>query len=252
MAPDPRSAFDVAGRVAVVTGGGRGLGRAMSSGLAVAGASVVAFGRTRGDLDDTVAEIRAVGGRAVAVDGDVADPDACRRAVEAAVDEFGGLDIVVNNAVDPGFSAVADITPELFDRVFAVNVRGPVLLCNAALPHLERSEHAAIVNVLSVALWVGGPMMGLYRATKEALWGFTKVMSKEWAERGIRVNGLAPGPFETSADTRKGREDRVRDSTLFKRIAASEEIVPPLLYLVSDASRFMTGSIVTIDGGVVP
>lgn len=95
--------------------------------------------------------------------------------------------------------------------------------------------------------------MGLYRATKEALWGFTKVTAKEWAAKGIRVNGLAPGPFDTTADTRgDGREERVRDATLFKRIASAEEIVPPVMFLASDASRFMTGSIVTIDGGVTP
>lgn len=95
--------------------------------------------------------------------------------------------------------------------------------------------------------------MALYRASKDALWGLTKVMSKEWAAHGVRVNGLAPGPFETTAATREdGREERVRNATLFGRIATANEIVPPLLYLASDASRFMTGSILTIDGGVTP
>jgi NAD(P)-dependent dehydrogenase (short-subunit alcohol dehydrogenase family) len=250
---DPRPTFALDGRVVIVTGGGRGLGRAMSVGLAAVGARIVACGRTQSDLDATVGEITARGGEAIGVVADLADVDSLPAVTGAAVDRFGAIDVVVNNAVDPGLALVRDITPELFDRVMAVNVKGPVFLCNAALPHLEQSEHASIVNVLSVALWVGGPMMGLYRATKEALWGFTKVMAKEWAAKGIRVNGLAPGPFETTADTRgDGREERVRDATLFKRIAGAEEIVPPVLFLASDASRFMTGSIVTIDGGVTP
>jgi NAD(P)-dependent dehydrogenase (short-subunit alcohol dehydrogenase family) len=251
--PDPRDAFSLDGRVAVVTGGGRGLGRAMSVGLAHVGARVVLCGRTRNDLDATVDTITAHGGEAVGVVADLGDVSSLGAVVQAAVERFGEIDVVVNNAVDPGLALVEELTPEQFDRVFAVNVKGPVFLCNAALPHLERSDHASIINVLSAALWIGGPTMGLYRSTKEALWGFTKVMAKEWAAKGIRVNGLAPGPFDTTADTRgDGREERVRNATLFKRIAAAEEIVPPVLFLASDASRFMTGSIVTIDGGVTP
>jgi NAD(P)-dependent dehydrogenase (short-subunit alcohol dehydrogenase family) len=250
---DPRRAFGLDGRVVVVTGGGRGLGRAMSVGLAEVGARVVMCGRTQVDLDATVDAITANDGEAIGVVADLGDVSSLGAVVDAAVERFGAVDVVVNNAVDPGLAFIEDLTPEQFDRIFAVNVKGPVFLCNAALPHLERSAHASIVNVLSVALWIGGPTMGLYRSTKEALWGFTKVMAKEWAAKGIRVNGLAPGPFETTADTRgDGREERVRDATLFKRIAAAEEIVPPLLFLASDASRFMTGSIVTIDGGVTP
>lgn len=225
----------------------------MSCGLAVAGAQIVVCGRTRSDLDLTVERIRAEGGRAIACVADVGDRDAGQRIVDASLEAFGAIDIVVNNAVDPGLAPVDQVTPELFDHVFAVNARGPLLLCNAALPHLARSEHAAIVNVLSVAIWIGGPSMALYRASKNALWGFTKVMAKEWATYGVRVNALAPGPFETTAGTRDdGREERVRNATLFGRIADAEEIVPPVLFLASDASKFMTGSLLAIDGGVTP
>lgn len=249
---DPRAQFDLAGRVAVITGGGRGLGRAMSLGLVAAGARVVAAGRTEADLHETVAAIDAHGGEAVAVTADIGDLDAAARIVDAAVSRFGGIDIVVNNAAEPGFGEVAALTPETFDRAYAVNVKGPLLLCNAALPHLERSPHAAIVNVVSPAIWLGGPNMALYRSTKAALWGLSVVMAKEWGPKGVRVNGLAPGPFETTNPVRVGREAAVAAATVFQRIATFDEIVPPLLYLVSDASKFMTGSILTIDGGVSP
>ena len=249
---DPLASFDLTGRVAIVTGGGRGLGRAMSVGLAAAGAKVVATGRTEADLRSVVTEIESAGGAALAVVADIGDLDDGARIIAATVERFGGIDILVNNAVEAGFSMVAQLTSELWDRAYAVNVKGPVFLCNAALPYLERSAHAAIVNVVSPAMWIGGPNMALYRATKSALWGMSVVMSKEWGPKGVRVNGLAPGPFETTSSARQGREDAVRNATLFKRIATFEEIVPPLLYLVSDASRFMTGSILTIDGGVSP
>jgi NAD(P)-dependent dehydrogenase (short-subunit alcohol dehydrogenase family) len=249
---DPLASFDLTGRVAIVTGGGRGLGRAMSLGLASVGAKVVATGRTESDLRSVVDEIEAAGGEALAVVADVGNLDDGARIIAATVERFAGIDILVNNAVEAGFSMVAQLTSELWDRAYNVNVKGPVFLCNAALPYLERSSHAAIVNVVSPAMWIGGPNMALYRATKSALWGMSVVMSKEWGPKGVRVNGLAPGPFETTNSARQGRENAVRNATLFKRIATFEEIVPPLLYLVSDASKFMTGSILTIDGGVSP
>jgi NAD(P)-dependent dehydrogenase (short-subunit alcohol dehydrogenase family) len=252
-AVDPRLRFEVTDRVIVITGGGRGLGRAMSIGLAAAGARIVACGRTQADLDDTVATIRAGGGAAIGVVADVGSVDDVQRVVSATVDEFGGIDVVVNNAAEPGFGMVSDLSEREFDRAFDVNVKGPMFLAGAARPHLARSGRGSVINVLSAAIWVGGENMALYRASKEALWGLTKVMAKEWGADGIRVNALVPGPFETTSLAREPeRVERIRQSTLFKRIAAFDEIVPPVLFMASDASLFMTGSTVTLDGGVTP
>ena len=179
---DPLVSFDLTGRVAIVTGGGR-LGRAMSVGLASVGAKVVATGRTEADLRSVVDEVEAAGGEALAVVADIGDLADGARIIAATLERFAGIDILVNNAVEAGFSTVAQLTSELWDRAYNVNVKGPVFLCNAALPYLERSAHAAIVNVVSPAMWIGGPNMALYRATKSALWGMSVVMSKEWGPK---------------------------------------------------------------------
>ena len=220
----------------------------MSLGLARAGAHVVVCGRTAEDLDRTVIDITRIGGRATSVVADIGKAEQAPSIVEAAVNAFGGIDILVNNAVDAAGASLEDLTPEYVDQVLAVNFKGPLFLCQAALPQLERSRHASVVNVLSAAVWAGGPVM--YRASKMALWGLTKTLAKQWAPKGIRVNALSPGPFETSRERDPEREEYVRRSTLLDRIASYGEIVPPLLYVASDASRFMTGSVVHIDGGI--
>ena len=251
MTPDPRAAFDVTGRVALITGGGRGLGRAMSTGLAVAGAKVVAMGRTQSDLDETVATIEAEGGEAIGVRADITDYDALAGVVDAAVARFGGLDILVNNAVDPSNGLIANLTPELAESNYRANVLGPMFLAQHAQPHLAASGHGSIINVISVAVWVGSAGQALYRGSKAALHGVTRVMAKEWAP-AIRANTIAPGPFQTTA--RGGWTPELAASasahTLMQRMAAFEEIVPHVLYLASDASAFVTGQDLIVDGGI--
>jgi NAD(P)-dependent dehydrogenase (short-subunit alcohol dehydrogenase family) len=251
VTPDPRAAFDVTGRVALITGGGRGLGRAMSTGLAVAGAKVVAMGRTQSDLDETVATIEAEGGEAIGVRADITDYDALAGVVDAAVARFGGLDILVNNAVDPSNGLIANLTPELAESNYRANVLGPMFLAQHAQPHLTASGHGSIINVISVAVWVGSAGQALYRGSKAALHGVTRVMAKEWAP-AIRANTIAPGPFQTTA--RGGWTPELAASasahTLMQRMAAFEEIVPHVLYLASDASAFVTGQDLIVDGGI--
>lgn len=247
---------DLHGRTAIVTGGGRGLGRAMARGLAGAGASVVVCGRTGADLDAVVAEL---GPSARAVVCDLAVPEQIPAVVAAAVDAFGGVDVVVNNAVDPAFGrSLADSDPAFVEAALAVNLQAPLWLCQAALPHLERSAHASVVNVLTAAVWArgggrpGGGATGnpWYRVSKEALWSLTREMAKEWAPLGIRVNALAPGPFEADRARTPEVEALIRRSTLLGRVGTFEEIVPPLLHLAGDGSRFTTGSALTVDGGM--
>jgi NAD(P)-dependent dehydrogenase (short-subunit alcohol dehydrogenase family) len=251
MVADPRDAFDVAGRVAIITGGGRGLGRAMSTGLARAGARIVLVGRTQADLDDTVATIEADGGEALAVRADVADYDALPGVVQAAVDRFGGIDILVNNAVDPSNGLIEELTPDVVETNYRTNVFGPMFLANHAHPHLEASGHGSIINIISVAVWVGSAGSAMYRGSKAALHGVTRVMAKEWAPT-VRANTIAPGPFETTA--RGGWIPEAAASavahTLLQRMAPFDEIVPHVLYLASDASAFVTGQDLIVDGGI--
>jgi NAD(P)-dependent dehydrogenase (short-subunit alcohol dehydrogenase family) len=223
----------------------------MAIGLARAGAKVVVTSRNLEMCAEVASQIEAEGGEALAVSVDVGEVAQLGPLLEASVDRFGGIDILINNAVEPGYTMIEQIDEDLFDRVYAVNVKGPTFLAQKALPYLSASGSGVVINVISVAVWVGD--MALYRSTKAALWGMTKVMAKEWASKGVRVNALAPGPFETTASVRdEERTKLIREATLLKRIAASEEIVPTILYMASGASAFMTGSVVTIDGGVVP
>lgn len=252
---------DLRGRVAIVTGGGRGLGRVMAAGLAGAGAAVVVCGRTGSHLDASVDDIEAAGGRALGVVADLGDPATIPPVVDAAVEAFGGVDVVVNNAVDPAFGRrLAESDPGFVAQVLAVNVTAPLLVCQAALPHLSRSEHASVINVVTAAVWARGgtrPASGAastgnpwYRISKEALWSLTREMAKEWAPLGIRVNALAPGPFEAERPRTPEIEDLIRRSTLLGRLGTFDEIVPPVLHLAGDGSRFTTGSVLHVDGGM--
>ncbi len=249
--PDPRAVYDVSGRVAIVTGGGRGLGRAMSTGLAAAGAKVVLAGRTAADLDETVRTIAAEGGEAIAVQADIGDYAALPGIVQAAVARFGGIDILINNAADPFGALITDITPELAERVYRANVHGPMFLASHALPYLRASGRGSVINVISVAVWIGTTGHALYRGSKAALQGLSRIMAKEWAPE-VRVNTLAPGPFETTygggwTEERKAMTVAV---TPLARVAPFHEIVPHVLYLASDASAFVTGTDLIVDGGI--
>jgi NAD(P)-dependent dehydrogenase (short-subunit alcohol dehydrogenase family) len=223
----------------------------MSTGLARAGARVVLMGRTQSDLDDTVAMIEADGGEALAVRADVGEYDALPGVVQAAVDRFGRLDILVNNAVDPSNGLIRDLTPEVAEANYRANVLGPMFLAGYAQPYLDASGHGSIINVISVAVWVGSAGQAMYRGSKAALHGVTRVMAKEWAPT-VRANTIAPGPFETTA--RGGWTPELAASasahTLLQRMAPFEEIVPHVLYLASDASAFVTGQDIIVDGGI--
>jgi NAD(P)-dependent dehydrogenase (short-subunit alcohol dehydrogenase family) len=252
LAPDPRGAFDVTGRVAIVTGGGRSLGRAMSTGLAKAGARIVAVSRTQADLDETVAQIMADGGEAISVRADVSDYDALPLIVQTAVDSFGGVDILVNDAVDPYHELIIEMTPDLVERAYRANVHGPTFLAKAALPYLEASGHGSVINVASAAVFLGGSGCGPYRGSKAALMHMTRTMAKEWAPR-VRANTLVPGPFETTIGggySEALRAEAIAHSPL-ERIAPYDEIVPHVLYLASDASAFITGTELMVDGGTL-
>jgi NAD(P)-dependent dehydrogenase (short-subunit alcohol dehydrogenase family) len=252
MAKNPRDAFDITGRVAIITGGGRGLGKAMSVGLAVAGARVVAVGRTQPDIDEIVATIRAEGGDAVGVRADIADYAALPGIVQTAVDEFGGIDILVNNAAYSAHVLVADLTPEFADRFYRINVHGPTFLAQAALPYLQASGRGTVINVTSGVIWNGSTGSGPYRASKAALQHMSRTMAKEWAPT-VRVNTLAPGAFESSYGGGWPEEASAFMGSRIPlgRIGRSSDVVPPLLYLASDASAFVTGTDLVVDGGSV-
>ena len=245
---------DLTGRVAIVTGGSRGIGRAVAESLAAQGARVVVASRKADRCDEVVAAIRDVGGEALAVPAHLGEPEDAERLAAATVEAFGGVDVVVNNAANALAEPLGGITLAGFDKSFAVNVRGPVLLVQACLPHLEASEHAAVVNVVSAGAFLPGPGRSLYAAGKAALLSFTRSMAAELAGRGIRVNALAPGPVDTDMvrNTGEAGSSSMARATFMRRLASPDEMVGAALYLASDASSFMTGQCLTVDGGLVP
>ncbi len=256
MDPEKLSAlFDIRGRTAMVTGGTRGIGRAVAEGFVAAGANVVVASRKAEACAATEAALTAMGpGRCVGVAAHLGDLDDARRIVATTVERFGGIDIVVNNAANALTQPIGSFTPDAWDKSFAVNVRGPVFLVQEALPHLERSEHASVINVISAGAFLASSFVAMYAAGKAAMMSFTRSLAAEFAPRGIRVNALAPGTVDTDMVRNNGPEAAasMANASPMRRAAHPDEMVGPVLFLASDASSFMTGQVLLVDGGMVP
>ena len=248
---NPKNLFDLTGRVAIVTGGTRGIGRSIAQGFAEAGASVVVASRKADACADTERAIIASGGRALGVATHMGDMGAVATLVDKAVDRFGGIDIVVNNAANGLTMPIEDLTQEAWQKSYSVNLQGPVFLAKAALPHLRRSDHGAVLNVISVGAITWAPFTSMYAGAKAALLAYTRNMAAEWACDGIRVNALAPGTVDTDMVRNLGPDaiERMKELSWLKRVAAADEMIGPALFLVSDASTYVTGQLVIADGG---
>ncbi len=246
--------FDLTGRVAVVTGGTRGIGRSIAEGLSAAGASVVVASRKADACAETEAALQAGGGEALGVPTHLGDLDDLNALVDRTVERFGGIDIVVNNAATALAQSIGDITPEAWQKVYDVNLRGPVFLVQAALLHLKASDHAAVLNVISVGAFLYSAHTSMYAGAKAALLSYTRSMAAEFAPFGIRANALAPGTVDTDMvranDTDTQR--RMAEANLLRRAAHPDELIGPALMLVSDAGSFVTGQVVLVDGGLAP
>jgi NAD(P)-dependent dehydrogenase (short-subunit alcohol dehydrogenase family) len=246
--------FDMSGRVVIVTGGTRGIGRALAEGYVCAGAKVVIASRKADACKETEGHLRALGGEAIGVPTHLAELDDLAELVRRTVDEFGAVDVVVNNAATALAQPIGEYTPEAWQKSIDVNLRGPVFLVQEAIPHLKRSEHAAVLNVLSGAAFMYSSTVSLYATGKAALLAQTRSAAAELAPFGIRVNALAPGTVDTDmvrANTPEAQQV-MADIMLLKRMAEPDEMVGPALLLTSDAGSFITGQVLLADGGMVP
>lgn len=246
--------FDLTGRTAVVTGGTRGIGRALAEGYAAAGANVVVASRKADACAETQAHLESMGAEALGVPTHLGDLDSLDALVAATVERFGGIDILVNNAANALTQPVGAFTPEGWQKSVDVNMRGPMFLTQAALPYLDESEHAAVLNVISAGAFLFSAGMSIYSATKAAMMSFTRSAAGALVHRGIRVNALAPGTVDT--DMIRNNPEEVQASMklagLMRRAAEPDEMVGPALLLTSDAGSFITGQVLHADGGLVP
>lgn len=244
--------FDLNGRVAVITGGSRGIGRAIAEGFAALGARVVIASRKSEACERAAAAIRDAGGDAIAVATHMGDTEQVAALATRSVEQYGGIDIVVNNAANPLAQPVGAITSEAMAKSWETNFRGPVWLVQESLPYLRESGHGAVVNITTAGVYTQGPYVSLYVAAKSAMTAMTRSMAAELAGDGIRANALAPGTVGTDMVFNTPEEFQVAavDEQLIKRMASPSEMVPAAAFLASDASSFMTGHTLVVDGGM--
>lgn len=246
--------FDVTDRVVLVTGGSRGLGAAMSTALAQRGARVVVASRKLAACEELAARITAAGGQAHPLACHVGDWESLEGVVDAAEAVWGRLDGLVNNAgMSPVAPSLLETTETLFDKIVGVNLKGPTRLTALAATAMARTGGGSIVNISSVASVRPTPLTTTYSAAKAGLNALTAATAMEYANVGVRVNGIVCGVFDTDATAGFVRDPdllaRVVRPVALQRVGRPDEIVGAVLYLLSDASSYTTGSLMTVDGG---
>jgi NAD(P)-dependent dehydrogenase (short-subunit alcohol dehydrogenase family) len=243
-----------AGKVALVTGGTSGIGKATAIAFAGAGAKVVLSGRREKEGRQVVGEIEKLGGTAAFVRADIAKNADVKAMVDFAVGKFGRLDIAFNNAGVEWKGPLDQATESEYRRVFDINVWGVLNSMRYEIPAMLKNGGGAIVNTSSVVGHVGFPQVSIYNGSKHAVEGLTKSVALEFAKQNIRINAVAPGPIATAMWDRVaegGIGDQITAIVPAGRTGASEEIAAAVLYLASDAAKFTTGTSLVIDGGIV-
>ena len=251
--PENNNRLSLEGRVAIVTGASRGIGKAIALILAQRGAAVVVnYNHSAQAAEQLVAEINANGGRALAVHGDVSQMEQAQQLIKAAVDGFGGLDILVNNAGITRDTLIMMMSETDWDEVISINLKSTFNCSKAAVRHMMRKRYGRIVNITSISGQMGNPGQTNYSASKAGQIGFTKALAREVAARNITVNAIAAGYIETDIWAKVPEEARQAALSLIPigRKGQPEEIAYAVAFLVSDQAAYITGQVLGVDGGM--
>lgn len=247
--------YDLSGRVAMVTGGGRGIGKAIALGLAQCGAKLVLTSRTKEELEKVASEIKENGGEAMPLVTDLMESDQINALVEATMKAHGRVDILINNAARSFLRPLMDLREDGWDKIFNVNCKAAFLLSRAVAKIMGEQGGGRIVNITTVGAVRGGAGMGVYHASKAALSMLTKCMAVEWAPLNVNVNAVGPGLTKTAFSqpiwSNPSLEQMITTRVPKGRLAEPEEIVGAVLFLCSEDSSFITGESIYVDGGAL-
>ncbi len=247
--------FNLSEKTAIVTGAGRGIGRAIALGLAGAGANVVLASRTEDQLSQVAGEIENMGGKALPVPTDLSQSNQIENLVDQTISKFGRIDILINNAARSFLRSLMELREDGWDKVFNTNVKAVWLLSRAVVRHMMEQKAGKIINITTVGAEKAELGMAAYGCSKAALKMLTRCMAREWAPYGIQINAVGPGltrtdfsqPIWSNPDIAK----HVTSQLPMGRIAEPEEIVPAVLFLASNAASYMTGQTIYVDGGAL-
>lgn len=247
--------MNLSGKTAIVTGASKGIGAAIATAMAQAGAQVVVSSRNQEAVDQVAANLCAAGFQAQGIAANTGQRDDCVRLVEASLDRYGRIDILVNNAAtNPAFGPIVQLEDWAWDKTLDVNLRGPFELARLCYPHLKASGGGSVINISSVEGFTPNPGLGVYSISKAALIMLTKVLAQEWGPDGIRVNAIAPGLIETKLSSaitaNAGMMKMIMGKQALKRTGQPEDIAGLAVLLASDAGAFITGATLTADGGL--
>ncbi|MBW8012745.1 MAG: glucose 1-dehydrogenase [Chloroflexi bacterium] len=248
------SDFSLEGKIAIITGGSRGIGRSIALGYANAGADVVIVSRTQEDVERVAEEAEAFGARSLGLPVDVTNSTSVRQMTEKILDTFGRIDVLVNNAgISPVYTNVLKVKEEDWDRIIDVNLKAPFLCCQAVGRAMVEQNEGKVINIASVGATTGLPKFIAYCASKGGLVQITRVLASEWATNNIQVNAIAPGYVETDMtsglDETPWLKEDIIQRTPMERLAQPDEVVGAAIFLASQASSYITGHILYVDGG---
>lgn len=246
--------FNLAGKVAIITGSSKGIGKAIAKGLAENAAQVVISSRSQEACDAVANELRAAGLKAIGIACHIGKAAQRENLVAQTMEVFGRIDILVNNAaINPVFGPIEEVDPAIFDKIMEVNVKAPWSLSNLVLPHLQAHKNGSIINIASVEALTPGFGLGIYSTSKAAILMLSKNQAKEWGKHGVRVNAICPGLIKTKFSAALWQNEKIlgkiQKTLPSQRMGMPEEMVGLACLLASDAGSYMTGGVYTADGG---